>query len=79
MTADADKDFSDYMAPDCGGTDPGRMPCLDNRDLQWLTIGARADVYRGITVDLGVDVRIRSPGFPFGPPVAPWNLVFGVS
>ena len=79
VTSDADKDFSDYMAPNCGGSDPGRMPCLDNRDLQWLTIGARADVYRGVTVDLGVDVRIRSPGFPFGPPVAPWNLMFGVS
>lgn len=78
VTADADADFRDYMAPNCGGRS-GQMPCVDNRDMQWLTVGARANVYRGITVDLGVDLRIRSPGFPYGPPVAPWNLVFGVS
>jgi outer membrane protein OmpA-like peptidoglycan-associated protein len=78
VTADADADFRDYMAPNCGGQS-GQMPCVDNRDMQSVTIGARANVYRGITVDLGVDLRIRSPGFPYGPPVAPWNLVFGVS
>lgn len=79
ITADADKDFQDFMPPSCGAGDPGKMPCIDNRDMQWLTFGARADVYHGITVDLGFDVRVRSPGFPYGPPTPPLNVVFGVS
>ncbi len=79
VTSDADKDFSDYMKPNCDSSDNTKMPCIDNRDLQWLTLGARASVFRGITVAMGVDIRVRSPGFPYGPPVAPWNLVFGVS
>jgi outer membrane protein OmpA-like peptidoglycan-associated protein len=79
ITADADRDFSDYMTPNCDANDSSKKPCVDNRDQQWLTLGARADVYRGITVDLGVDIRIRSPGFPYGPPLAPWNLNFGLS
>jgi outer membrane protein OmpA-like peptidoglycan-associated protein len=79
VTADADKDFRDYMPPDCGSAENGKMPCADNRDYQSLTLGVRAAVYRGLTAELGVDLRIRSPGFPYGPPVPPFNLVFGVS
>ena len=77
VTSDGDRDFRGYMTPYCGGS--GSLPCIDNRDIQWLTLGARADVYRGLTVDLGIDIRIRSAGFPYGPPVAPYNVVFGVS
>ena len=28
---------------------------------------------------MGVDLRLRSAGFPYGPPVPPYNVVFGLS
>ena len=76
VTSAADPDFRDFMPPTCGGSG---MPCIDNRDMQWLTLGARAAVYRGLVADIGIDIRIRSAGFPYGPPVAPYNVIFGVS
>jgi len=79
VTADGDQDFRDYTAPNCDDSDPTKRPCIDNRDMQFLTLGARADVFRGITVDLGVDLRIRSAGFPYGPPLPTYNVIFGVS
>jgi outer membrane protein OmpA-like peptidoglycan-associated protein len=64
VTSGKDPAFKDHMNP-------------NNRDQQWLTAGLRARVYRGITLDAGLDVRLRSVGYEFGPPLAPWNLVFG--
>jgi outer membrane protein OmpA-like peptidoglycan-associated protein len=62
------------------GADPmfkGYMP--DNRDQQWVTFGLRGRVYRGITLDAGTDVRIRSVGYAYGPPLPPYNVVFGAA
>ena len=50
-----------------------------NRDQQWLTLGLRARVYRALTLDAGVDIGLRSVGYPYGPPLAPWDLIFGLS
>jgi outer membrane protein OmpA-like peptidoglycan-associated protein len=50
-----------------------------NRDQQWLTIGARARVFKGITIDAGTDLRIRSVGYAYGPPLPPYLVLFGVS
>lgn len=50
-----------------------------SRDQQWLTFGLRARLYRGLTVDAGADVRLRSTGYVYGPPLAPYNVVFGLS
>jgi len=55
------------------------FPTPDNRDQQWITLGMRARVYRGITLDAGADIRLRSVGYVYGPPLAPYNVVFGVS
>jgi outer membrane protein OmpA-like peptidoglycan-associated protein len=52
---------------------------LRNRDQHWLTFGLRARVYRGLTLDAGVDVGLRSVGYEYGPPVAPYDVIFGVS
>jgi outer membrane protein OmpA-like peptidoglycan-associated protein len=49
-----------------------------NRDQHWLTFGLRARVYRGLTLDAGVDVGLRSVGYEYGPPVPPWDLIFGI-
>jgi outer membrane protein OmpA-like peptidoglycan-associated protein len=64
VTADKDPAFKDHMNP-------------NNRDQQWLTAGLRARVYKGITLDAGADVRLRSVGYEFGPPLPPYNIIFG--
>jgi len=77
-TGSADSTFAAYAPPACGkgGTS---QPCVDNRDSHWVTLGLRAVVFGGLTADAGVELRLRSPGFPYGPPVPPYNVVFGVS
>jgi hypothetical protein len=50
-----------------------------NRDQQWLTLGVRARVFHGITLDAGSDIRLRSVGYLYGPPLPPYLLIFGVS
>ena len=52
---------------------------IDNRDQHWLTFGLRARVYRGLTLDAGVDVGLRSVGYQYGPPIAPYDVTFGVA
>lgn len=79
VTAAADADFQDYGAPSCGSGVAGSKPCTDNRDMQFVTLGVRAAVYRSITADVGVDIRARSAGFSYGPPLPPYNVIFGVS
>ncbi len=60
----------------CG--QPGASACKDNRDLHWITLGIQGQVLHGLTMTLGLDVGLRSPGFAYGPAVPPWNLLFGV-
>ncbi|MDB4981602.1 MAG: OmpA domain protein, partial [Myxococcales bacterium] len=45
-----------------------------NRDQQWLTVGARARVFHGITLDAGTDVRLVSLGFEYGTPLPPYDI-----
>jgi outer membrane protein OmpA-like peptidoglycan-associated protein len=78
VTGTADATFADYTGPTCG-TAAGAHPCVDNRDMHWLTFGARAAVYRSLVAGVGVDVRVRSVGFPYGTPLPPYNVLFGLS
>lgn len=78
VTGAADATFADYTGPGCGATAAAR-PCVDNRDTHWLTFGARAAVYRSLVADVGVDLRVRSAGFPYGTPLPPYNVLFGLS
>ena len=50
-----------------------------SRERQWLTFGLRAQVYRGATLDAGVDVRLANAGMMYAPPLAPVNVIFGAS
>jgi outer membrane protein OmpA-like peptidoglycan-associated protein len=50
-----------------------------NRDQQWFTLGVRARVFHGLTVDLGADVRLSSVGYEYGPPLPPYLIRGGVS
>jgi outer membrane protein OmpA-like peptidoglycan-associated protein len=49
------------------------------RDRQWLTFGLRAQVFRGLTLDAGADVRLRTNGPTYEPPMAPYAVLFGAS
>jgi outer membrane protein OmpA-like peptidoglycan-associated protein len=77
VTAGADPAFRDYMPPNCGHDLV--HPCKYNRDQHWISIGTRARVYRGFTLDAGVDVAMRSVGYSYGTPLPPYNMVFGMS
>jgi len=50
-----------------------------NRDQQWMTVGLRGRVLHGLTLDAGLDIRFRSVGYEYGPPLPPYLLIFGVS
>jgi outer membrane protein OmpA-like peptidoglycan-associated protein len=65
VTASGDPAFASYTS-------------RTNRDQQWLTFGLRARVYRGLTIDAGVDVALRSVGYQYGPPLPPYDVIFGL-
>ena len=77
-TGSADSTFAAYAPPACGNGGTSQA-CVDNRDSHWITLGVRAVIFRGLTADAGVDLRLRSAGFPYGAPVPPYNVVFGLS
>ena len=54
-------------------------PIAGPRDRQWLTFGLRAQVYRGATLDAGVDIRLRTNDPTYEPPMAPYSILFGAS
>ncbi|HEY7371783.1 MAG TPA: OmpA family protein [Polyangia bacterium] len=49
-----------------------------NRDQHWVTLGLRARVFKGLTVDAGVDLGLRSVGFQYGTPLPPYDMIFGI-
>lgn len=51
----------------------------DNRDQQWVTFGLRARVFHGLTLDAGFDAAVHSVGYGYGPPLPPYNVLFGVA
>jgi len=55
----------------------GAVACADNRDQHWVTLGLQGQVLHGLTLTVGLDVALRSPGFAYGPSLAPWNFLFG--
>jgi outer membrane protein OmpA-like peptidoglycan-associated protein len=46
---------------------------------QWVTLGLRVRPWQGLVLDAGIDIGAQSPGFQYGPPVAPWYLTFGAA
>lgn len=57
---------------------PDHDPCKDNKDQHWVTLGVQAQALHGLTFTAGVDFALKSPGYPYGPALPPWNLLFGV-
>lgn len=83
VVADADPTFNDFRAPLCKGSSPTASPnafeCRDNRDQHWMTLGISAQVNRAFTVAAGLDLSVRSVGFPYGSPLPPYNIILGVA
>jgi outer membrane protein OmpA-like peptidoglycan-associated protein len=81
ITAAPDPTFDDYRAPACKpNPKPGEgTACRDNRDQQWLTLGLRTQIKGAFAITTAVDLALHSVGFPYGPPLAPWELSFGVA
>ena len=67
VTASPDPAFADVA------NDPG------NRDQHWVTLGLRARVLHGFTLDAGIDIGLRPVGYQFGPPLPPYDVIFGLS
>ena len=79
VTAGADPAFAAYMPPACGQASDPAHPCKYNRDEHWVSVGLRARVLRGFTLDVGADFAVRSVGYSYGTPLPPYNFVFGMS
>jgi len=74
--------FAEYHAEIVTGSADQAFAGVDgdhNRDQQFLTLGLRAHVYRGLTLDAGVDARVRSVGAEYGPPLPPYLVTFGAA
>lgn len=72
-TGSADNDFARFVGAELSRDD------FDGRATAWLTLGVRLNPARGLAVNLATDVGLLSPGYGYGPPVTPWNLVLGLS
>jgi outer membrane protein OmpA-like peptidoglycan-associated protein len=81
VTAEPDAVFNEYSPPLCkgSGSTGNGQPCRDNRDQQWVTLGLRAQATSGFTVGFAVDLSAHSVGVPYGPPLPPFNVVFGIA
>jgi outer membrane protein OmpA-like peptidoglycan-associated protein len=76
ITADGDSSFGAY-GPNC---DPsGKVSCRNNKSQQWMTLGLQAQFAHSLTLMLGIDLELEAVGYPYGPPLAPWNFLFGAS
>jgi hypothetical protein len=79
ITATPDPTFADFRAPVCKEkvTSPTDTPCRDNRDQQWLTLGTRGQFKNHMALVAAVDLALHSVGFPYGPPLPPFEVTLG--
>jgi outer membrane protein OmpA-like peptidoglycan-associated protein len=76
LTSSKDDVIYNQEHSSCGQA--GGTPCKDNKDIHWVTFGLQAQVLHGLTLTAGLDVALRSPGYPYAPALVPWNLLFGI-
>jgi outer membrane protein OmpA-like peptidoglycan-associated protein len=78
ITSAPDPAFSDFRPPVCRDNGPpGSTACRDNRDQQWMSLGLRVQIKRTFTIIAGVDLALHSVGFPYGPPLPPYEVILG--
>ncbi|MGA9653679.1 MAG: OmpA family protein, partial [Polyangia bacterium] len=73
----ADPNFAAYGGSSCVSS--STWSCRGNRDQMWVTLGLQAQVLHSLTLTLGLDLELESVGYPYGPPLAPWNFLFGAA
>jgi outer membrane protein OmpA-like peptidoglycan-associated protein len=76
ITSSMDQIIYDQEHANCGQV--GATACKDNQDMHWVTLGVQGQVLHGLTLTVGLDLALRSPGYPYAPALAPWNLLFGI-
>jgi len=81
ITATPDPTFADFRPPVCKpNATPGMgTPCRDNRDQQWMTLGTRGQWKNGFALVGAVDLALHSVGFPYGPPLPPYEVSLGLA
>lgn len=57
---------------------PEEEPRPAPRSSQWLTLGLRANVFAGLHLDAAFDIGMATPDHEYGPPVPPWQVIFGL-
>jgi outer membrane protein OmpA-like peptidoglycan-associated protein len=73
VTDDPDPAYQAFAPPRClSGSN-----CAGNRDQHWLSFGLRTSLGAGFALLGGLDLGVRSPGYPFGSALLPFNVVFG--
>jgi outer membrane protein OmpA-like peptidoglycan-associated protein len=81
ITATPDPTFADFRPPVCKPNATAGMgtPCRDNRDQQWLTLGTRGQFKNNFALVAAVDLALHSVGFPYGPPLPPYEVSLGLA
>lgn len=80
VTAKADVRFREYLPPLCAASPSGaQKACADARDQQWFTMGTRVGLPGGVGLLAAVDLGIASVGYPYGPPITPYQIMVGVA
>jgi outer membrane protein OmpA-like peptidoglycan-associated protein len=75
--AAGDPNFAAFSGAGCVSS--AATSCRGNRSQMWMTLGLQAQVLHSLTLTLGLDLELESVGYPYGPPLAPWNFLFGAS
>lgn len=73
-TGDGDDDFWKFVEDGKLAEDQ-----YNGTTTAWMTIGARTNPVAGFNFLFGVDVGLADPGYGYGPPVIPWNVILGFS
>jgi outer membrane protein OmpA-like peptidoglycan-associated protein len=76
ITASGDSAFDAYGG-NCSAS--SNVTCRNNKSQMWMTLGLQAQILHSLTLMVGVDLELEAVGYPYGPPLAPWNLLFGIS
>ncbi|MCK5800674.1 MAG: OmpA family protein, partial [Deltaproteobacteria bacterium] len=78
-TGSEDADFRRFVKSVSNPSGPLSDGDMSGSLTAWTTIGVRVRPLRGFNVSLASDIGIASPGYGFGPPVVPWNIIIGLS
>jgi hypothetical protein len=74
VTDDPDPAYQAFAPPRCLSSSSN---CAGNRDQHWLSFGLRTSLGGGFALLGGLDLGVRSPGYPYGSALLPFNVLFG--